>query len=31
MAKNNLIDLFLELANPNKETGESRERKHKII
>lgn len=24
MAKNNLIDLFLELANPNKETGESR-------
>ena len=24
MAKNNLIDLFLELAQPNKETGESR-------
>lgn len=24
MAKNNLIDLFLELANPNIETGESR-------
>ena len=24
MAKNNLIDLFLELAQPNEETGESR-------
>lgn len=24
MAKNNLIDLFLELANPDIETGESR-------
>ena len=24
MAKNNLIDLFLELANPDNETGESR-------
>ena len=24
MAKNNLIDLFLELAKPNEETGESR-------